>query len=53
MKKTIDQQIGDIEAKIAKAANQSGGGADEESRIDDMLCELSTLEQQFEKEQKR
>ncbi len=52
MNPTIEQQIGDLEAKIASAANKSGGGADEESRIDDMFCQLSTLEQKLdEKEQ--
>ena len=52
MNSSLEQQIGDLEAKIAKAANQSGGGADEESRIDDMICDLSTLEQKLDKEQK-
>jgi len=50
MNTLLDQQIGDLEAKIAEAANQSGGGADEESRIDDMCCQLSTLEQKRDKE---
>lgn len=53
MNSSLEQQIGDLEAKIAKAANQSGGGADEESRIDDMICDLSTLEQRLDKEQER
>jgi len=51
MNATLEQQIGDLEAKIAKTANESGGGTDDESRIDDMLCELSTLENKLAQEQ--
>lgn len=43
--KIIEQQIFELQAKIEYAENHSSGGIEDESRIDDLQCELLKLEE--------
>lgn len=42
----IGQEIAKIEAKIERAANESSGNIEDESRIDDLYCEILKLEEE-------
>ena len=48
-KQESEQKIGDLEAKIAHAMNTFDETVEADSRIDDMACELSMLENKLEK----
>jgi len=48
-KRELEQKIGDLEAKIVHAMNTWDETVEADSRIEDMACELSTLENQLEK----
>jgi len=43
--KMTQQQIFELEAKIERAVNRSSGSVEDESRIDDLCCELLQLEE--------
>lgn len=43
--KTIKQQIFELQAKIKRAENRSSGSIEDESRFDDLHCELLKLEE--------
>ncbi len=43
--KNIQQRIACLEAKIEHKINYSSGSVDDESRIDDLSCELLKLEE--------
>jgi len=45
--KNIQWQIFELEAKIEHAENMSSGNIDDESRIDDLHCQLLKLEEQI------
>lgn len=45
--KNIEQQIFELQAKIENAENKSSGSIEEESRLDDLHCELLKLEEQL------
>ena len=43
--KMTQQQIFELQAKIERAVNRSSGNIEDESRIDDLCCELLQLEE--------
>jgi hypothetical protein len=43
--KIVEQQIFGLQAKIEHAENHSSGSIENESRIDDLHCELLKLEE--------
>ena len=43
--KMTQQQIFELQAKIERAVNRSSGNIEDESRIDDLYCELLQLEE--------
>lgn len=43
--KIIQQQIFELQAKIERAVNHSYGNIEDESRIDDLCCELLQFEE--------
>lgn len=43
--KNIYHQIANLEARIERAANRLSGNIEDESRIDDLCCELLKLEE--------
>ena len=43
--KNIEQQIFELQVKIERVINRSSGGVEDESRIDDLCCELLQLEE--------
>lgn len=43
--KNIDQSIFGLQGKIERAENNSSGGIEDESRLDDLHCELLALEE--------
>lgn len=43
--KNIEQVIFELQAKIEHAENMSSGSIEDESRIDDLQCELLELEE--------
>ena len=43
--KMTQQLIFELEAKIERAVNRSSGSVEDESRIDDLCCELLQLEE--------
>jgi len=47
-KRELEQKIGDLEAKIVHAMNTWDETVEADNRIEDMACELSTLENQLE-----
>ena len=46
--KNIEQQIFELEAKIEHAENNSSESIEDESRLDDLHCELLKLEEMTE-----
>jgi predicted nucleic acid-binding Zn-ribbon protein len=45
--KKIDQSIFRLQGKIEKAENNSSGSVKDESRLDDLHCELFSFEEMF------
>ena len=45
--KNIEWQIFELQGKIEYAVNKSAGSIDDESRIDDLCCDLFKLEEQL------
>jgi len=43
--KISQQQTFELQAKIERAVNRSSGSIEDESRIDDLCCELLQLEE--------
>ena len=43
--KMTQQRIFELQAKIERAVNRSSGNVEDESRIDDLCCELLQLEE--------
>lgn len=43
--KNIEELIFELESKIEKAENNSSGSIEDESRLDDLHCELLKLEE--------
>ena len=43
--KITQKQIYELEAKIERAVNRSSGSIEDESRIDDLYCELLQIEE--------
>lgn len=43
--KNTHQQIFELQAKIERAENSSSGSIEDESRLDDLHCELLKLEE--------
>lgn len=52
MTRELEQQIGDLEAKILHAMNTWDETVEANSRIDDMACDLATLENKLDEEKK-
>ena len=45
----LEKEIFGLEGKIERANKESKGSIEEESRIDDLCCELLKLEEQLER----